>query len=551
MTTLTATQPAIDVDPGTSRRADLTEVWQPCLTTLVLVTAVAVSGMRGADYPAHLFRARLWTRAGATVWNFDWYGGHPTVTYGVLSPPIVALLGPFPVVAASALVSTYCFSRLTSDLLPSRATALANTLFGVLVVTNVVVGRVAFGLGFALALATLVVWQHRLDVAAVGVAALTSLASPVAGGFLALAALAFALARRHGGDRCRASAYAVAAAALAPIVVTNLAFGEPGHFPFRAGHLAASLVVLGALVAAARVPVVRLGGVFAAATAIALFLVPNPLGGNFVRLVQLVAVPLTVIAMDAFARPRRAAVAVVVVSAAVVWSLSPGVVAAIDWAGDPSVAADYHQPMIDEILARNDDGRPVGRVEIPFTLNHWEAHHVAAEVPYARGWDRQTDRVRHAALYEPDLTADAYRAWLRHHGVRWVAVPDVAIDGDGGGRREVELITSGALPWLREVWSDEHWQLYEVAGYSPIVDPPARLVEQDGDSIVIESARPGIVTVRYAPTGKMSISGGACVTVGDDGWIEADLPNPGRYELRATFLPRHRGCSEGATVARR
>ena len=50
------------------------EVWLPVLTTLVGSLVVVLSGIRGADYPAHLLRAELWHRAGASVWNFYWYG---------------------------------------------------------------------------------------------------------------------------------------------------------------------------------------------------------------------------------------------------------------------------------------------------------------------------------------------------------------------------------------------------------------------------------------------------------------------------------------------
>lgn len=550
MTTITPDRPQVETEPSepraSHRRHSLDAVWQPCAVTLVLVVLTAVTGVRGADYPAHHLRALLWERAGAAIWNFHWYGGHPTATYGILSPPVVALFDPFVVVSVAAVVSTYCFSRLTADLLPGRTTMLANHLFAVAVTTNVVVGRVAFGLGLAIALLTVLAWSHRLDVAAVGIAALAGLSSPVAGTFLALAAVSYVIDRTRGGaPRGRlGTGIAIALAAMSPVVVASVVFQTEGRFPFRGGHFVLSMVVLIAAARLATASAVRVGAGLAAAASLLLFVIPNPLGGNMVRLAQIVVIPLVVIALGATSR-TVILVGGTLSAVAVGWSVSPGAVAAVDWVGDPSSRREYHVPLIEEVARRNSDGRPVGRVEIPFTLNHWESYYVAAEVPYVRGWERQTDVVRNGALYDPTLDEDGYRRWLRTNAVRWVALPDAPIDDDGGGRWEQSLLAphAPAPPWLRLVWSDAHWRLFEIVDYVPIVDPPAELVAQETDHVVVRVDRAATVTIRYAYTDRISISAGACVSRNEDGWIEATLPRAGEYELIVSWVGGRDECA--------
>ena len=46
------------------------------------------------DLAAQVFRTELFEQAGLAIWNGSWYGGHYTLTYSVLFPPLAALLGP-------------------------------------------------------------------------------------------------------------------------------------------------------------------------------------------------------------------------------------------------------------------------------------------------------------------------------------------------------------------------------------------------------------------------------------------------------------------------
>ena len=345
--------------------------------------AIGLFGIRGADYPAHFLRALLWERAGVSAWNNFWYAGHATPTYSVIAPPLMAWLGPFLVVALSSLAAMWAFGRLARDVTATpRACELA---FALALVVNAIVGRAPFALGLALALTAVLAWRRSWLPFALVAAVATPLASPVAGVFLLLGATAVALGAR------RREAIAMVFATATPLLVACVLFGEPGRFPFRGVHYVAAMISLLLLTVTTTSHVVRTAAVLAIAACTVLFVVPNPLGGNFVRLCHMVAIPLAVAAVPAVRRSLRPPVLVALVGS-ITWSLYPGYVAARDWIGDDSLAAAYYEPLVAQLRAGNRDGRPVGRVEIPFTKNHWESFFIVAEdIPYARGWERQVD----------------------------------------------------------------------------------------------------------------------------------------------------------------
>jgi len=106
---------------------------------------------------------------------------------------------------------------------------------------------VPFNLGLAIGLGALLLAQRGRRVGAVALALVCALASPVAGGFLALAALAWWLAARGGRF-----ALWLAAAALTPIALLAVAFPEGGFQPFVASAFYPAL--LGVLLVAALIP---------------------------------------------------------------------------------------------------------------------------------------------------------------------------------------------------------------------------------------------------------------------------------------------------------
>ena len=124
--------------PARAARPQLA-TWSPLGVVAAAIVVIGVSGLRGADYPAHFVRALLWERSGVSAWNNLWYAGHATPTYSVIAPPLMAWIGPFWVVALSSLVATYCFMRLSGELAPSAT--VANHVFAIAIVVNVIVGR--------------------------------------------------------------------------------------------------------------------------------------------------------------------------------------------------------------------------------------------------------------------------------------------------------------------------------------------------------------------------------------------------------------------------
>lgn len=510
------------------------EVALPTLFAAVGALALYVGGVRGPDYPAQFLRGELWERAGFGVWNFTWYGGHATPSYSLLVPALSAVLGADVVTAVASVLSVYVATRLIEGLATGvgpTARLLAGSAFAVGALVNVVVGRTAFAAGLLVMLLAFWAWLEGRLAVAVGAALVGPLLSPVVGAFGAVLAAAVGidalLDRRRDTVR---EAIAVLAGLLAPLLLMTLLFRDGGRFPYRGGHLVLGLVLMAFTAAAYRNRVVQLAAGMAALSSIVLFLAPNPMGGNFTRFSQYLVVPVAVLAVAR--APRRWLVpAGLVAAVGVGWTGEHGLVAWRQWSGDPSDAAGFHQPLIDEVQRRNADGAPTGRVEIPFSDHHWEAYYVATEVPYARGWERQADLGRNDELYDPDLTDAEYRAWVDTNAVRWIAVPDITLDE--GGQPEGALIAAG-LDWLTPVWSNDDWDLYEVADYVPIVDAPAEFVSQDVETVVLRTEVADDVTVRYWYSADLRIDGGACLApIDDSGWMTVRLPAAGEYTISA------------------
>ena len=105
-----------------------------------------------ADIAAHAFRAWLFDSEGMTVWNAQWYGGHHVLGYSMLFAPLAAWPGPAWVGAIGAVAATAAFVPLARAAAPSPNAATAATwLFAAGVLSNVVIGRMPFTLGIALA----------------------------------------------------------------------------------------------------------------------------------------------------------------------------------------------------------------------------------------------------------------------------------------------------------------------------------------------------------------------------------------------------------------
>jgi hypothetical protein len=527
--------PAVDAPaapagrPGRRRRRGPARL--PALAPVLLSGALAGAWLAldppSTDGAAHAFRTGLWEREGPTAWSNAWYAGHHTPGYSVLFPPLAALLDPRVVAALAAVTAAALFDLLARERWGERARP-GSLWLAAGTATMLLSGRLPFALGVALGLAAAVALQRRRPAAACGLGVAAGLASPVAGLFLALGGVALAAASpgwRRGGAL-------LAAAAAGPVGLLALGFPEGGVEPFVASAFwpIPLLALAGIVLLPARERALRAGLLLYAAAATAAFLIDSPMGGNAARLGALFGGPVLAAALWPPARRDRRGilVAAAVALPLLYWQWTAAVRDVVEPRGDPSVHAEYHQPLLDFLAARTDGPRPP-RIEIPFTRHHWEAAHVAPSYPLARGWQRQLDLKVNRLFYEPGLTPARFERWLRERGVSYVALPDVPLDYSA--RAEAALVRRGQ-PFLREVWRGEHWRVWAVAPEPGLVEPPGRLERLEAQAVEVTADRPGRVLVRVRFSRHWALTEGAgCVRRGPAGLTELELRRPGRARL--------------------
>lgn len=426
-----------------------------------------------ADLAAALYRARV----GLQPFDLSWYGGQHPLSYSVLAPALTSIVAVRTLAALSAVAGAALFAWLV----PSRRAALWFAATFALALGS---GRVAFTLGFAIALAAALAAERRRLAIACALAVLTTLASPIAGAFLALVVLL----RRP----------LVALAALLPLLALVLLYPEPGYFPFDASSfwpaLAATLA-LAALVRAHR-PTLMLY----ALALIGSFALHTAVGGNAVRLGALLAGPLALL----YLKDRRA-LAAVLLPLFGYWAVQAPLRDVVRAHGDRSVEASYYAPLLGFLHSRPGPFR----IEIPFTASHWEAYRVAPSFALARGWERQLDIAVNHVFYTGAISSPDYARWLREHAVSYVALPDARLDYSARG--EAALIRAGQ-PYLRLLWRSADWRVYAVAGAAPLATAPARMtaMSSGGFALAFDAAGSSEVRIRYP--------GGDCVSRAPGGW---------------------------------
>lgn len=463
-----------------------------------------VADPHSADLAAQEYRVALFERSGFALWNNGWYAGHHTLGYSVLFPPLGALVGAQVVGALSAVAGAELFSRVAVARWGERA-RLGALWFAAGAAVLLLSGRMTFLLGLALGLGAILALQTGRRPAAAGLALASALASPVAGLFVALAAVAWGLLER---DRWRWTGGLVVAA-LGPAVVISALFPEGGDEPFVASAFWPALGALGLV--AAVLPrgerELRTGAGLYALGCVLAFAIDTPLGGNVTRLGALVAGP---VVLCALAGRRRAALLAALAVPLAYWQLYPPIRDVVRISGDPSVHASYYRGLIGFLESRPAAGG--FRVEVPFTENHWEAKHLALHVPLARGWERQLDRKENRLFYEDELGAARYEGWLRERAVRYVALPDA--DLDDSARDEAALIRRGT-PFLRPVWRDAHWRVFAVRGRPAVLDGLDGTLRLTDDGFVLRALSPGTARLRiHASRWWRVTAGDACVDGG-------------------------------------
>jgi hypothetical protein len=527
--------------PGRNRRdlvpAPTAELrnWRLAAPALAVACASAAFafGWRGVDVPAQLYRINLFRRYGFVLWDSQWYSGQPAAGYSALFPATAATIGLFWTVAASAGVAAWSFATLVAARFGERARP-ACVVFAAGLLVPIAIGQFPFLCGAAAGLLALVAARSRRMIWAGVFAISCPLLSPVAGAFLVIALIAWAFTATPPDQR---SLVALAVVSALPLVALGIAFPDPGTFPYWGeDFLVTSVVCLLGLVFVPRaLRALRLGLVLYGLAAVILFVVPNPVGGNFGRLCALFAPALVLVLGATYRRFGITALAIPLL----VWQWSPAMAAVTADRVDASSHASYYASLLDYFGTQPRSGR----VEIPFTAGHWEAAFVAPKVPLARGWERQLDIADNPLFYgHRPLTATSYQQWLDASGVQWVALPDVPLDYSA--RAEANLLRHPP-PYLQLAWQDRHWRVWRVLGSPGILRGPGTLVSLQPDDVVIDAQRPGSfdLRVRYTPMWRV-VSGRACVTAGADGWTRVQTPTQGRVELATTLIGPGRRCDQ-------
>jgi len=514
----------------------------PVASVVALVLSVAwwLAPTMGTDTSAQFGHAEFFARHGFALIDFSWYGGTQPLGYSVVSPPVMALLGlgltgVLTAVASTALL-TWLLVRtgLPHPLLGGLAAAVTMT-------GNLVSGRLTFALGVTFGLAALAVlvttWRRPLvlSLAAAG-ALLSGATSPVAGLFTGVAAAALLLATKR-----RLDGLVIGIAAAIPMALLPLLFSDGGWMNFSPDDFWRALITtlaVGALALASRHRAIAVGAGITAVGLVAAYVIRTPVGANAIRLTVQFALPLALAMLDVRAswRPRLVkGAALVAVAALLTWWQPPVNTGDLADAGSPSAEASFYAPLLAELDARG----PVGRIEIPPTRDYWEAAHVAAEVPLARGWLRQLDIERDPLFFDDlpggqrgtgvPLDAEGYRAWLLDTGVSYVAVPDTGFSWVG--RAEAALI-AGGLPYLRQVWTSPDWVLYEVDGATGVVSAPATLVSSHADGLTFDAPQAGDYLVRVRPLRWLDVNGPGTPRWRTQGaWTTVTVTEPGRYTV--------------------
>jgi hypothetical protein len=528
---------ALSARPSLPQRAADAVRRHPELVTAALCAVILAAGIRGPDLPAQNYRVWLLRHHGLVVFDSHWYAGHTLPGYSLLFPPLAAVIGARLLGAVSCVAATAAMTRL---LRRDRATghSLALLWFAVVVTVDLAVGRLPFALGLAAGIGALVAAREDRRVWCAVLSVACAAASPLAAAFLLLAAVAW------WPDAGWARVWPLGLAGIG--IAAAQVFGEGGTFPFEPLDLVAVLAigVLAAALFGRDSALLRRGAVLYALAGLALYFVPNPIGGNVERLGALLAGPVAAYALVRRDRLRRWLLALGAVPM-LVWQLAP-VPDAIATSYSPSAHSSYYRGLVRYLDAH---GGRTQRIEVPLTKARWETDYLATTFALARGWERQVDLQHNAVLYRPHLSAADYYTWLRGNAVHWVALPDVALDGSESGERT--LLTGPPLPYLSPVWRDAHWRLWEVRDATALVSGPAVLTSLDVSRFTLRATDAGTATVLLRWTRFWRVTAGhACVSPTPDGWTAVQLFGPGTVTVSAVVNPSSLVGAGGGCSAR-
>ncbi|WBB58690.1 MFS transporter [Streptomyces sp. WMMC500] len=587
---------------------------RPVLTTLVTAGVLHILWLlllanEGGDLAAQDAWAEFAGRHPSTAYNFAWYGGMHPVSYSVVSPYLMAVLG---VRTTMMLAGTLSAGVLALILARSRHVRrpLVPSLWGaVALLGNAASGRVTFALGllFALVAIALVFRGDRDDEedkhgaagadgagAAAGKARrrvggwrgtavvlssmLATAASPVAGMFVGLVAVALFLQKR------RVEAYLLGATPPVVVALSSWLFPFQGTQPMPWISAVAPMICCALiwLLTPESWRTVRICAVIYFFGTLAAWIIPSPIGSNIERLALIFAGTVLLVVAQTGARPRaprvmRSVAAVYLAFGAItVWVVVKPVVDLV--LTSPTAAWTRElAPLVDQL--RQVDAE-AGRVEVVPVRSHREASALQPYVSLARGWNRQADLDRHEIFYDGSLTPKTYHAWLKNWAVRYVVLP-VEDRPDTGAHEEAKIVAKGQ-PYLTEIWADANWRLFRVNDPTPLVEAPAEVRRADEGELVIDVkyAGPVLVRVPFSPwlglvdedgegveapevlegdgsdeadvdgvrewseSGQLYVNLEGCVTKAGE-WTRLHAPRPGTYRISAPYqLPRGTHCPD-------
>ncbi len=499
-------EPPAEEHPGSGAKSALLTLRERLLRHPVLsITALAgvlhivwffTFANSGGDLAAQDAWAEFVGRHPDSAYNLAWYGGMHPVSYSVVSPYLMSVLG---VRTTMMIAGTVTAGLLTLVLIRSRS--VRNPLWAALagvfaLLCNAASGRVTYGLGtmFALgAVAVVFCWPYRWRykrwakaLAAAPLAALATMASPVAGLFVGLIAVAMFLQKRRPG------AWALGLAPTAVVAVSAWLFPFSGTQPMNIASVLlpfASAVLVLFLVPKEWSTVRLTSGVYALSVLL-VWLINSQIGSNITRLSMLFAGVALVAALPfTVPRSRKWYATVLAVVGFTVWIGAKTVVDIVHTTPAASWAREL-APLVNEL---QEVGAEKGRVEVVPARSHREASALAPYVNLARGWNRQADMERNPLFYDDTLNSANYLEWLNRWAVHFVVVPKDDPDGDGG-QRERQLVQRG-MPYLKQVWGDANWQLFQVIDPAPLAEP----------NTVVERAEQGEWTMRVSEPGRVLI----------------------------------------------
>lgn len=185
---------------------------------------------------------------------------------------------------------------------------------------------------------------------------------------------------------------------------------------------------------------------------------------------------------------------------------------------------------------------------------------------------------RNPLFYDDTLDAINYRQWLDRWAVHYVVLPQGEPDYSGA-RKEAELVGKG-LSYLKLIWSNKDWRLFEVDSPVPLADPPATVERAGEGELTIHVKKAGRVLIRVPysrwlavldedgngverpqeteasrqradeSTPKTFVNEHGCLIKMDededgDEWTELLAPRPGTYRLGAPYqLPPGTPCPD-------